>query len=229
MKSKRYKKLPENTLDLPSEVFAKLLSVVKKNCSAKFDESIDLSFQINNKQKKSEINIRTVVNLPGGTGKKVKVAVVCEDTKASEAKSAGADIVGSDEFIEKIKNGELNFEKLICTPSMMIKLSKLGKVLGPKGLMPNPKLGSVTEDLKTAISNAKSGQAEIRNDKDGYIGVSIGKKSFNDDQLVKNFSAIIDTLDKEKSNNTLKGDLIKSAFITSTMGVSYKLKLEKNI
>ena len=229
MKSKRYKKLPENTLDLPSEVFAKLLSVVKKNCSAKFDESIDLSFQINNKQKKSEINIRTVVNLPGGTGKKVKVAVVCEDTKASEAKSAGADIVGSDEFIEKIKNGELNFEKLICTPSMMIKLSKLGKVLGPKGLMPNPKLGSVTEDLKTAIANAKSGQAEIRNDKDGNIGVSIGKKSFNDDQLVKNFSAIIDTLDKEKSNNTLKGDLIKSAFITSTMGVSYKLKLEKNI
>ena len=229
MKSKRYKKLPENTLDLPSEVFAKLLSVVKKNCSAKFDESIDLSFQINNKQKKSEINIRTVVNLPGGTGKKVKVAVVCEDTKASEAKSAGADIVGSDEFIEKIKNGELNFEKLICTPSMMIKLSKLGKVLGPKGLMPNPKLGSVTEDLKTAVSNAKSGQAEIRNDKDGNIGVSIGKKSFNDDQLVKNFSAIIDTLDKEKSNNTLKGDLIKSAFITSTMGVSYKLKLEKNI
>ena len=229
MKSKRYKKLPENTLDLPSEVFEKLLSVVKKNCSAKFDESIDLSFQINNKQKKSEINIRTVVNLPGGTGKKVKVAVVCEDTKASEAKSAGADIVGSDEFIEKIKNGELNFEKLICTPSMMIKLSKLGKVLGPKGLMPNPKLGSVTEDLKTAISNAKSGQAEIRNDKDGNIGVSIGKKSFNDDQLVKNFSAIIDTLEKEKSNNTLKGDLIKSAFITSTMGVSYKLKLEKNI
>ena len=229
MKSKRYKKLPENTLDLPSEVFEKLLSIVKKNCSAKFDESIDLSFHINNKQKKSEINIRTVVNLPGGTGKKVKVAVVCEDTKSSEAKSAGADIVGSDEFIEKIKNGELNFEKLICTPSMMIKLSKLGKVLGPKGLMPNPKLGSVTEDLKTAVSNAKSGQAEIRNDKDGNIGVSIGKKSFNDDQLVKNFSAIIDTLEKEKSNNTLKGDLIKSAFITSTMGVSYKLKLEKNI
>ena len=229
MKSKRYKKLPENTLDLSSEVFEKILSVVKKNCSAKFDESIDLSFQINNKQKKSEINIRTVVNLPGGTGKKVKVAVVCEDTKASEAKSAGADVVGSDEFIEKIKNGELNFEKLICTPSMMIKLSKLGKVLGPKGLMPNPKLGSVTEDLKTAISNAKSGQAEIRNDKDGNIGVSIGKKSFNDDQLVKNFSAIIDILEKEKSNNTLKGDLIKSAFITSTMGVSYKLKLEKNI
>ena len=229
MKSKRFKKLPEKTSDLPSEMIEKLLPVVKKNCTTKFDESLDISFQINNKQKKNEINIRTVVNLPGGTGKKVKVAVVCEDAKASEAKTAGADIVGGDDFIEKIKNGEMNFEKLICTPSMMIKLSKLGKVLGPKGLMPNPKLGSVTEDLKTAITNAKSGQAEIRNDKDGNIGVSIGKKSFNDDQLVKNFNAVLDTLEKEKSNNTVKGDLIKSAFITSTMGVSYKLKLGKNI
>ena len=229
MTSKRYKKLPENTANLPAENIEKLLSTVKKNCTTKLDESVDLSFQINNKQKKGEINIRTVVNLPGGTGKKIKVAVVCEDAKSSEAKDAGADIVGSDDFIEKIKGGEMNFEKLICTPAMMIKLSKLGKVLGPKGLMPNPKLGSVTEDLKTAISDAKSGQAEIRNDKDGNIGVSIGKKSFNDDQLIKNFNAIIDTLEKEKSNNTLKGDLIKSAFITSTMGVSYKLKLGKNI
>ena len=229
MKSKRFKKLPEKTSELQSEAIEKLLSVVKQNCTTKFDESVDLSFQINNKQKKNEINIRTVVNLPGGTGKKVKVAVVCEDTKSSEAKTAGADIVGSDELIEKIKGGELNFEKLICTPSMMIKLSKLGKVLGPKGLMPNPKLGSVTEDLKTAISDAKSGQVEIRNDKDGNIGVSIGKKSFSDDKLIKNFNAIIDTLEKEKSNNTVKGDLIKTAFITSTMGVSYKLKLGKSI
>ena len=229
MKSKRFKKLPEKTNNLNSETIEKLLSTIKKNCTTKFDESVDLNFQINNKQKKGEVNIRTVVNLPGGTGKKVKVAVVCEDTKASEAKSAGADIVGGDEFIEKIKNGEINFEKLICTPGMMIKLSKLGKVLGPKGLMPNPKLGSVTEDLNKAVSDAKSGQAEIRNDKDGNIGVSIGKKSFNDDQLIKNFNAILDTLEKEKSNNTLKGDLIRSAFITSSMGVSYKLKLGKNI
>ncbi len=229
MKSKRYKKLPEKTNNLNSETIEKLLSTIKKNCTTKFDESVDLSFQINNKQKKGEVNIRTVVNLPGGTGKKVKVAVVCEETKTSEARSAGADLVGGDDFIEKIKGGEMNFEKLICTPSMMIKLSKLGKVLGPKGLMPNPKLGSVTEDLNKAVSDAKSGQAEIRNDKDGNIGVSIGKKSFNDDQLIKNFNAIIDALEKEKSNNTLKGDLIKSTFITSTMGVSYKLKLGKNI
>ena len=229
MPSKRFKKLPEGTLNLQSETIEKLLSNVKNNCTTKFDESIDLSFQINNKQKKSEINIRTVVNLPGGTGKKVKVAVVCEDVKSAEAKSAGAEIVGGDDFIEKIKNGDMNFEKLICTPGMMIKLSKLGKILGPKGLMPNPKLGSVTEDLKTAISDAKSGQAEIRNDKDGNIGVSIGKKSFNDDKLIKNYNAILDALEKEKSNNTVKGDLIKSAFMTSTMGVSYKLKLGKNI
>ena len=123
----------------------------------------------------------------------------------------------------------MNFEKLICTPSMMIKLSKLGKVLGPKGLMPNPKLGSVTEDLKTAVTDAKSGQAEVRNDKDGNIGVSIGKKSFNDDKLIKNYNAILDTLEKEKSNNTLKGDLIRNTFASSTMGVSYKVKLSKAI
>tara|TARA_Y100000389_G_scaffold177589_1_gene189983 strand:+ start:127 stop:816 length:690 start_codon:yes stop_codon:yes gene_type:complete len=229
MTSKRFKKLPAKTSELKAESIEKLLPEVKKNCTTKFDESVDLSFQINNKQKKGEINIRTVVNLPGGTGKKVKVAVVCEDTKAQEAKDAGADITGSDEFIEKIKEGELNFEKLICTPGMMIKLSKLGKILGPKGLMPNPKLGSVTENLKQAVIDAKSGQVEIRNDKDGNIGVSIGKKSFNDDKLLKNYNAILESLDKEKTNNTLKGDLIKNTFITSTMGVSYKIKLSKNI
>ena len=229
MASKRFKKLPEKTKDLASELIEKLLSDVKKNCTTKFDESIDLSFQVNNKQKKGEINIRTVVNLPGGTGKKVKVAVVCEDDKAQEAKDAGADIVGSDEFIDKIKAGELDFEKLICTPGMMVKLSKLGKVLGPKGLMPNPKLGSVSDDVKQAVTNAKSGQAEIRNDKDGNIGVSIGKKSFHDDQLLKNYYTILDTLEKEKGNLTLKGDLIKNTFVTSSMGVSYKVKLGKII
>ena len=206
-----------------------MLPLVKKNCTTKFDESVDLSFQINNKQKKGEINIRTVINLPGGSGKKVKIAVVCEDAKSKEAKDAGADIVGGEEFIEKIKSGELNFEKLICTPQMMIKLSKLGKILGPKGLMPNPKLGSVSNDIKQAVSDAKFGQAEIRNDKEGNIGVSIGKKSFNDDKLLKNYNAIIEALEKEKSNNTVKGDLIKNTFLTSTMGVSYKVKLEKNI
>ena len=229
MPSKRFKKLSESTKPNTSEPIDKLIPIIKNNCTTKFDESIDLNLQINNKQKKSEINIRTIVNMPSGTGKKVKVGVVCEDTKVSEAKDAGADIVGGEDFIEKIKEGKLNFEKLICTPGMMIKLSKLGKILGPKGLMPNPKLGSVTNEIKKAVIDAKSGQVEIKNDKDGNIGLSLGKKSFSDEKLLKNFETIIETLEKEKGNNTVKGDLVKSMFLTSTMGVSYKVKMPKNI
>ena len=228
MKSKRYKKLPKKTNELPSAKIDKVLSLIKSNCTTKFDESVDLNFRINNKQKKNEVNLRTVVNLPGGTGKSIKVAVVCEESKIDDAKNANADVVGGDDLVEKIKNGELNFEKLICTPSMMIKLSKLGKVLGPKGLMPNPKLGSVTNDISKAVKEAKAGQVEIRNDKDGNIGLSIGKKSFEDEKLINNYSAVIEALEKEKSNLTLKGDLVKQVFITSSMGVSYKLKLDKS-
>ena len=229
MKSKRFKKLPEKTNELPSAKIDSVLSLIKSNCTTKFDESVDLNFRINNKQKKNEISLRTVVNLPGGTGKSIKIAVVCEDSKIEEAKSAKADMVGGDDLIDKIKDGFLEFEKLICTPSMMIKLSKLGKILGPKGLMPNPKLGTVTNDISKAISEAKAGQVEIRNDRDGNIGLSIGKKSFDDEQLVKNYKAILDALDKEKANLSIKGELIKQIFISSSMGVSYKLKTEKSI
>ena len=228
MSSKRFKKLPKNTNTLKAEPINSLLSKVKTNCTTKFDESLDLNILINNKQKKNEINLRSMVNLPCGTGKKIKVAVVCEDSKSKEAKDAGADIVGGDDLIEKIKNGDMNFEKLICSSSMMIKLSKLGKVLGPKGLMPNPKLGTVTEKIGEAVKNAKAGQVELKNDKDGNIGLSIGKKSFSDEKLIKNFNAVLSSLEKEKSNFTIKGDLIKSTYITSTMGVSYKIKLEKS-
>ncbi len=228
MSSKRFKKLPKNTNTLKAEPINNLLSKVKGNCTTKFDESLDINILINNKQKKNEINLRSMVNLPSGTGKKVKVAVVCEEGKLKEAKDSGADLVGGDELIEKIKNGEMNFEKLICSSSMMIKLSKLGKVLGPKGLMPNPKLGTVTEKIGEAVKNAKAGQVELKNDKDGNIGLSIGKKSFSDEKLIKNFNAVISSLEKEKSNLTIKGDLIKSTYITSTMGVSYKIKLEKS-
>ena len=229
MNSKRYKKLPENTKELKPEPIDTILEKIRINCTAKFDESIDLHLRINNKQKKNEVNLRTVVNMPGGTGKSVKVAVICEDTKIAEAKEAKADIIGGDEFIEQIKNGDLNFDKLICTPSMMIKLSQLGKVLGPKGLMPNPKLGTVTNNITKAVNEAKAGQVEIRNDKDGNIGLSIGKKSFDDVKLIKNFSAIVDALEKEKSNLTIKGDLVKQVFITSSMGVSYKIKMDKSL
>ena len=221
MASKRYKKLPEKTKDLSAENIEKLLPELKKNCTTKFDESLDLSFQINNKQKKSEVNIRTVVNLPGGTGKKVKVAVVCEDNKAQEAKDAGADIVGGDEFVEQIKGGDLNFEKLICSPGMMIKLSKLGKVLGPKGLMPNPKLGTVTNDISKTVNDIKSGLVEVKNDKDGNIGASIGRKSFSLEKIEENYKFIIDFIKKEKPEN-IKGEFIKSISLSSTMGLSYR-------
>ena len=228
MKSKRYKKLPENTnLEKPNSI-KNLIPIIKKNCTTKFDESIDLSILINNKQKKNEINIRTAVNLPSGTGKKIKIAVVAEETKQNDAKNSGADLVGGDDLIDKIKNGELNFEKLICSTSMMIKLSKLGKILGPKGLMPNPKLGTVTDDISKAVKNAKAGQIDLKNDKDGNIGLSFGKKSFSDENLIKNFNTILDILEKEKSNLTIKGDLVRNIFVTSTMGVSYKVKMDRS-
>jgi len=229
MTSKRFKKLPTKTNLLQAAEIDKLVQEVKKNCTTKFDESIDLNLQINNKQKKGEVNLRTVANLPAGSGKKIKVAVVCEESKIKEAKDAGADLVGGDEFIEKIKNGEMNFEKLISSTSMMKKLSKLGKVLGPKGLMPNPKLGSVSDNIKKAVTDVKAGQVEIKNDKDGNIGLSLGKKNFSDEKLIKNFNAIFEILEKEKGNHTIKGNLIKNAFLTSSMGVSYKIKLPKNI
>ena len=226
MGTKRYNKLEK---DSSPDTIENLIPKIKKNCTAKFDESIDLSFQINNKQKKNEISIRTAVNLPSGSGKTVRVAVVCEENKIEMAKAAGADISGGDDVIEDIKNGKTNFDKLVCTPSMMIKLSKLGKILGPKGLMPNPKLGTVDDDVVKAVKNCKSGQVEIRNDKDGNIGVSIGKKSFDDSKLIKNFNAILEALDKEKINSNVKGNLIKGSFMTSSMGTSFQIKLNKSI
>ena len=227
MRSKRYKNLQKKETDLNTKSIKEILPEIKKNCTTKFDESIDVNLQINNKQKKGEVNIRTVVNMPSGTGKKIKVAVLCDDSKKAIAEKAGADLVGGDDLIEKIKAGELNFEKLICTPKMMISLSKLGKILGPKGLMPNPKLGTVTDNIEEAVKNAKAGQVEIKNDKDGNIGISLGKKAFSDDKFLLNFNAIIETLEKEKGNNVFKGEMIKSIYLTSTMGISYKLKLDK--
>ena len=205
------------------------IKILKEKSYVKFKETIDISINLGIDSNKTDQNIKGVVNLPNGTGKTVKVAVIANEEKQNDAKNNGADLVGSDDLIEIISKSKIEFDVLIATPDMMPKLGKVAKILGPKGLMPNPKLGTVTENLKTAISDAKSGQAEIRNDKDGNIGVSIGKKSFSDEKLIKNFNAVIETLEKEKSNNTVKGDLIRTVFVTSTMGVSYKLKLGKNI
>ena len=223
--SKRFKKLLENIKDNKVISLDDAIKKVKSNCTTKFDESIDVSFQINKKNSKTDIGIRTVVNLPNGTGKKVKIAVLCEDAKSDEAKSSGADIYGSEDLIEKISKGEMDFDKLVATAPMMVKISKLGKILGPKGLMPNPKLGTVTNDIKSTVNSLKTGQVEIKSDKDGNIATSIGKKSFSDEKLKENFEVIAEAILKEKPNN-FKGNFILSSFITSSMGLSHKVKVK---
>jgi len=202
------------------------INKVKKNCTTKFNESIDVSLSLNLKQKKDEFNLRTIVNLPNGNGKKIRVAVLCEESKISEAKSSGAEVYNSDVLIKDIESGKIKFDKLIATPAMMTKMGKLGKILGPKGLMPNPKLGTVTNNIQSTVKALKSGQIEIKNDKDGNVGVSIGKKSFPDNKIKENFDSLMQTIYKEKPNG-IKGNFVKSAFITSAMGVSYKLKLSQ--
>ena len=222
--SKRYKKLIKTYSDNKAETLEVAIKKIKENCTNKFDESIDVSLNLNLKQKKEEANLRTIVNLPHGNGKKVKIAVLCEESKIGDAKDAGAVLAGSENLISDITAGKINFDKLIATPVMMSKMGKLGKILGPKGLMPNPKLGTVTEDVKKAVKALKEGQIEIKNDKDGNIAASIGKKSFPDIKIIENFNALIQTIQKEKPSK-IKGDFILSSFLTSTMGISYKLKL----
>ena len=224
--SKRFKKLLETSKEKDSLKIEDVIRKVKENCTTKFDESIDVSFSLNLKQKKNEFNLRTIVNLPNGNGKKMRVAVLCEESKISEAKSSGAEIYNSDILIKEIESGKIKFDKLIATPAMMTKMGKLGKILGPKGLMPNPKLGTVTNNIQSTVKALKSGQIEIKNDKDGNVGVSIGKKSFPDNKIKENFDSLMQTIYKEKPNG-IKGNFVKSAFITSTMGVSYKLKLSQ--
>ena len=221
--SKRYREILKNSIKQKKINAKEALDLVKKNSTTKFDESIDVSLKINLKQSKGgDFNLRTVVNLPNGSGKKNKVAVLCEPSKIEEAKKTGADIVGSDDLIEKIATGKFDFTKLICTPAMMGKIGKHGKVLGPKGLMPNPKLGTVATDLTKAVTDIKSGLVEIRNDKDGNLASTIGRKSFNTDKLLENYNYFIDSVKKEKPD-TIKGEFIKAIFLTSTMGISYKV------
>ena len=222
--SKRFKKLIEISKNKQIETIEEAIKKVKKNCTSKFNESIDVSFTLNLKNKKVEANLRTIVNLPNGNGKKIKIAVLCEENKIKDAKNSGADFTNSDNLIKDITDGKINFDKLIATPSMMSKMGKLGKILGPKGLMPNPKLGTVTDDIQSAVKAIKTGQIEIKNDKDGNLSASIGKKSFSDTKIKENYDNFKQTILKEKPIG-IKGDFIISAFLTSTMGISYKLKL----
>ena len=221
--SKRYKELLKISGDKKTKELKDVFEFVKKTSTAKFDESIDVSLRIGLKQSKGgDFNLRSVVQLPNGSGKKIKIAVLCEQEKVQEAKKFGADIAGSDDLIEIIASGKFNFDKLICTPGMMGKIGKHGKVLGPKGLMPNPKLGTVSTDLKKSIQDLKSGLIEIKNDKDGNIGTTIGRKSFTIDNLLNNFKHLLDFIKKEKPE-TIKGEFIKKVYLTSTMGVSFKI------
>jgi|TARA_B100001094_G_scaffold314964_1_gene354389 large subunit ribosomal protein L1 len=222
-RSKRYKEILKNAAKNKKISIKEVIDLVKRNSTCKFDESIDVSLKINLKQSKGgDLSLRTTVNLPNGSGKKSKVAVLCESDKIDEAKKSGADIVGSDDLIEKIATGKFNFTKLVCTPAMMGKIGKHGKVLGPKGLMPNPKLGTVATDISKAVKDIKTGLIEIRNDKDGNLATTIGRKSFTNDKLLENFNHFIDTLKKEKPD-TIKGEFIKNIFLSSTMGISYKI------
>ena len=211
-RSKRYKEILKTVVKDKKITAKEILDLVKKNCTTKFDESIDVSLRLNLKQSKGgDLSLRTTVNLPNGSGKKNKVAVLCESDKIDEAKKSGADIVGSDDLIEKIAIGKFDFTILVCTPGMMAKIGKHGKVLGPKGLMPNPKLGTVATDITKAVKDIKTGLIEIRNDKDGNLAATIGRKSFTNDKLLENYMHFIETLKKEKPD-TIKGEFIKNIF-----------------
>jgi|TARA_B100001540_G_scaffold314212_1_gene338683 large subunit ribosomal protein L1 len=222
-RSKRYKDL-EKKKNKGKISIEKAIELIKQTCNTKLkNDSIDLSIRINTKQSKGgEYNLRTVTKLPNGSGKKFSIAVLCEPEKIEEAKSNGANIVGSDDLLEKISSKKINFNKLICTPGMMGKLGKFGKILGPKGLMPNPKLGTVSNNLKGSINDLKNGLTELKNDKDGNLALSIGRKDFSNNKLEENYKFLIDFLKKEKPD-TIKGEFIKNIFITSTMGISYKI------
>ena len=222
-RSKRYNSLKKNVIKDKKLSPKDIIDLVKKNSNTKFDESIDVCLRINLKQSKGgEFNLRTTVKLPNGSGKKERIAVLCEPEKVDEAKKSGADVYGSDDLIEKIASGKFNFTKLLCTPAMMGKIGKHGKVLGPKGLMPNPKLGTVSNEITKSVNELKNGLVEIRNDKDGNLGSTIGRKSFSNEKLLENYNYFIECIKKEKPE-TIKGEFIKNTFITSTMGISYKV------
>ena len=200
----------------------KIFDLIKDNCTSKFNESIDVSVKINTKQSKGgDYSLRTITKLPNGNGKKIRIAVLSEQEKVDEAKKSGAEVFGSEDLIQNISNGKLDFDKLICTPGMMGKIGKYGKILGPKGLMPNPKLGTVSNDISKSIADLKSGLTEVKNDKDGNIAISIGRKNFSKDKVIENYKYFVDFLRKERPE-TIKGEFIKNIFITSTMGISYR-------
>ena len=215
--SKKQKLINANIKPGNSYKFGDALDLVKKHTSKKFDESLDVSVILGIDAKKSDQQVRGVLSLPKMPEKKIKIAVFAEGDDADVAKKNGADIVGSDDLIESVKKGDIKFDKCISTPQMMIKVSSIGQILGPKGIMPNPKLGTVTKDLTKAIKNIKAGQVEYKTDKAGIVHLSVGKISFTDEELKKNITFFFSELQKKKPTSS-KGIFIKKIYINSTMG-----------
>ena len=226
-KAKQVMEMLENVAQPSTAVDAiKVLKDISEKTS-KFDETLEVHMKLGIDVKHAEQQVRGTTVLPAGTGKTVRICVVAKGEKMAEAEQAGADFVGAEDIVEKISGGWLDFDTLIATPDAMGMLGKLGKVLGPKGLMPNPKTGTVTFDVKKAISDAKAGKVEYRADKQGIVHVALGKMSFNADDLLKNFVAVADAVIKAKPSAT-KGTYLKSAYLTTTMGPSVKLD-DKNL
>ncbi len=201
---------------------ADALTIIQESSNPKFDETIDISLNLNIDPSQSDQSVRGMINLPNGIGKDIRVAVFAKGEKIDEAKSAGADIVGSEELIEKISSGKIDFDRCISTPEMMPTVGKLGQVLGPKGLMPNPKLGTVTNDVKSAVELAKSGSVEFRAEKSGIVHAGIGKMSFSKDALRQNILEFVNAVKKEKPN-TAKGSFLKKVSLSSSMGVGLNI------
>ena len=219
-KSKRYRELIKDLDQTKTYKIGEAIKLIKKSTKVKFIESIDLSINLNLGKDKSDQTLRTTVDLPHGNGKKMRVAVICSNEKIEEAKLSNAEKFGSEDLVDEINNGKVDFDILVCTPDMMSKVGKLGKVLGPKGLMPNPKFGTVAKDIKKAVSDIKKGKVEIRCDKDGNLSLSIGRANFDEKKIIDNYKSVLETLDKDTPG--IKS-MIRSAFISSSMGPSAQL------
>ncbi len=198
------------------------IRIVKEHAVSKFDETVELAINLNVDPRHADQNIRGVVALPNGTGKPVRVAVFAKDAKAEEAQAAGADVVGADDLAERVQNGEMDFDRVIATPDMMAVVGRLGKILGPRGLMPNPKLGTVTNDVGEAVASAKGGEVQFRVEKQGIVHAGVGKASFTEEQLEQNVSALLDAILRAKPSG-VKGAYLKKMAMSSTMGPGVRI------
>lgn len=223
-KGKRLRKAYEGMDPMAHYSLEEAVKLVKSKAAAKFDETVEVALNLNVDPRKSEQSIRGVVGLPHGTGKTLRVAVFARGPKADEAKAAGADVVGAEELVEEVLKGRMDFDRCIATPDMMVQVGRLGKALGPRGLMPNPKLGTVTMDVAGAVKAAKSGQVEFRADRGGVVHAGVGKVSFSESNIIQNVQALFEAILKAKPQG-LKGSYVLKASLSSTMGIGVKINL----